>query len=60
MVRVLGQPVIIRQAGWFVNPVGLWVHIQGTWTPKACKIMAFMAVIMGLGLLFYMFWWLGT
>ena len=24
-----------------------------TWTPKVCKIMAFMIVIMGLGLLFY-------
>ena len=24
-----------------------------TWTPQVCKIMAFMAVIMGLGLLFY-------
>ena len=24
-----------------------------TWTPKVCKIMAFMAVIMGLGLLCY-------
>ena len=24
-----------------------------TWTPKVCKIMAFMAIIMGLGLLFY-------
>ena len=24
-----------------------------TWIPKVCKIMAFMAVIMGLGLLFY-------
>ena len=24
-----------------------------TWTPKVCKIMAFMVVIMGLGLLFY-------
>ena len=24
-----------------------------TWTSKVCKIMAFMAVIMGLGLLFY-------
>ena len=23
------------------------------WTPKVCKIVAFMAVIMGLGLLFY-------
>ena len=23
------------------------------WTPKVCKIMAFMAVILGLGLLFY-------
>ena len=26
---------------------------NGTWTPKVCKIMAFMAIIMGLGLLFY-------
>ena len=24
-----------------------------TWTPKVCNIMAFMALIMGLGLLFY-------
>ena len=24
-----------------------------TWTPKVCRIMAFMAVIRGLGLLFY-------
>ena len=24
-----------------------------TWTPKLCKIMAFMAVLMGLGPLFY-------
>ena len=24
-----------------------------TWTPKVCKMMAFMAIIMGLGLLFY-------
>ena len=24
-----------------------------TWTPKVCKIMDFMAVIWGLGLLFY-------
>ena len=24
-----------------------------TWTPKVCKIMAFMAIIRGLGLLFY-------
>ena len=23
------------------------------WTPKVCKIMALMAIIMGLGLLFY-------
>ena len=26
---------------------------SNTWTPQVCKIMAFMAVIMGLGLLFY-------
>ena len=25
-----------------------------TWTPKVCKIMAFWAIIWGLGLLFYM------
>ena len=24
-----------------------------TWNPKVCKIMAFMAIIMGLGVLFY-------
>ena len=24
-----------------------------TWTPKVCKVMAFMAIIRGLGLLFY-------
>ena len=28
--------------------------IIATWTPKVCKIMAFIAVIMGLGLFFYM------
>ena len=27
--------------------------LNPTWTPKVCKIMAFRAVIMGLGLLFY-------
>ena len=27
--------------------------LRFTWTPKVCKIMAFMAIIMGLGLLFY-------
>ena len=26
---------------------------RSTWTPKVCKIMAFMAILMGLGLLFY-------
>ena len=31
-----------------------------TWTPKVCKIMAFMAILMGLGLLFTYFWGLGT
>ena len=25
-----------------------------TWTPKVCKIMAFMAIIRGFGLLFYL------
>ena len=28
-------------------------NLGGTWTPKVCKIMAFMAITMGLGLLFY-------
>ena len=27
-----------------------------TWTPKVYKIMALMAIIMGLGLLFYILW----
>ena len=26
---------------------------NGTWTPKVCKTLAFMAIIMGLGLSFY-------
>ena len=30
------------------------MYLVGTsWTPKVCKIMALMAMIMGLGLLFY-------
>ena len=30
------------------------MHLVGTsWTPKVCKIMALMAMIMALGLLFY-------
>ena len=29
------------------------LEIRPTWTPKVCKIMAFMAIISGLGLLFY-------
>ena len=29
------------------------VPIRNTWTPKVGKLMAFMAVIMGSGLLFY-------
>ena len=28
-------------------------HVRRSWTPKVCNIMAFMAIIMGLGLLFY-------
>ena len=28
-------------------------HETPTWTPKVCKIMAFWAIIKGLGLLFY-------
>ena len=29
------------------------IVISGTWTPKVCNIMAFMAILMGLGLLFF-------
>ena len=29
------------------------LQLSGAWTPKVSKLMAFMAVIMGLGLLFY-------
>ena len=29
------------------------MEVRHTWTPKVCKIMALMAFIMGLGLLFY-------
>ena len=40
---------------------GAMFHLEGcflsyTWTPKVCKIMALMAIIMGLGLLFYILW----
>ena len=33
--------------------LGLQIAQCTTWIPKVCKIMAFMAIIMGLGLLFY-------
>ena len=37
--------------------IALGLHVafmwRPTWAPKVCKIMAFMAIIMGLGLLFY-------
>ena len=42
-------------AGLGFRPRGLRSGEEGlgsTWTPKVCKRMAFMAVIMGLGLLF--------
>ena len=29
------------------------IRIRTTWTPKVCKIMAFRAIILGLGLFFY-------
>ena len=32
----------------------------GTWTPKICKIISLLAVILGLGLLFYILLGLGT
>ena len=42
--------------------LGVWVlgfrvvlGFRATWTPKVCKIMAFMAIIRGLGVLFYNF-----
>ena len=35
------------------NPKPETLKTTSTWTPKVCKIMAFMAVISGLGPLFY-------
>ena len=32
---------------------GLLGEIRLTWTPKVCKIIAFMAIIIGLGFYFY-------
>ena len=32
----------------------VYLEVQGTWTPKVCRIMACVAIIMGLGLLFFM------
>ena len=40
------------------NPENLYPK-KPTWTPKVCKIMAFMASIMGLGLIFYILLGLG-
>ena len=46
-------PAICR-AEWFGSPRERGGSIiSPTWTPGVCKIMAFMAVIMGSGLLFY-------
>ena len=38
-----------------IGSLGYFRHVghRSTWTPKVCKRMAFMAVIMGLRLLFY-------
>ena len=52
-IQALLQPLPWTYRTCFENPVS-------TWTPEVCKIMAFMAVILGLGLLFYNFWGLGT
>ena len=38
-----------------MHDFGRGFRVTPTWTPKVGKIMAFMAVIMGLGLLFYIF-----
>ena len=38
----------------YLNPKTMKSNGDSTWTPKVCKIMAIMAVIRGLGLLFYM------
>ena len=35
------------------SSISCQVNIGFTWTPKVCKIMAFMAVILGFGLFFY-------
>ena len=42
-----------------VMVLGLCLYLGNAWTPKVCKIMAFMAIIRGLGLLFYIFLGLG-
>ena len=41
-----------RTSSSIVEPDSL-IGFGSTWTAKVCKIMAFMAVIMGLRLLFY-------
>ena len=45
---VLFQLSSLGVEGYGVQGLGMIT----TWTPKVCKIMAFTAVIMGLGLLF--------
>ena len=47
---------VLMGFGACVPTFDVWTsHVPNiiTWTPKVCKIMAFMAIIMGLGLLFY-------
>ena len=47
-----GQGLGTHSAGPYMpEPNGL--TFRTTWTPKVCKIIAFVAVILGLGLLFY-------
>ena len=47
---LLGPCIPLRGAQDEVTKLSL----PSTWTPKVCKMMAFMAIIRGLGLLFYM------
>ena len=39
--------------GLYRDYIRVILGLPAAWTPKVCKIMVFMAIIMGLGLLFY-------
>ena len=54
LLRQLREPSNPSAEAYDVYEAGAQLlPFKSAWAPKACKIMAFMAIIMGLGPLFY-------